>query len=68
MSYSIFYWAVAYFNYDKQGDSEETFKGLAILCMGVILLYMVVRCYFNRVAGAYMVKRIIYASILGSSY
>jgi hypothetical protein len=68
LSLGVFYWAVAYSHYDQGGSSDETFAGLTAFCIIAIIFYTLIRTYFDRIASAYMVKRIVYASVLGSSY
>lgn len=68
MSLGIFYWAVAFKQHDRGGDANDTFTGLAVMTIISVVAYTGLRGYFNHTAGAYMVKRIVYAIVLGVSY
>lgn len=68
MSVNIFYWGVAYSHYDSGGNDKDTYAGLSALFIIFIITYTCVRTYFDKIAGAYMIKRIVYTSILGTSY
>jgi hypothetical protein len=59
---------VAYSFYDEDGNSNDTFAGVTALCIIGIIAYTIVRSYYDRTACLYMVKRIVYASVLASSY
>jgi hypothetical protein len=67
-SYNVFYWCIAFINYDKNYSKSGTFIGLAVLLLTIFIIYTVARLYFNLIGGLYMVKRLIYACILASSY
>ena len=59
---------MAYSHYDEDGNSTDTFAGVTAFCIIAILAYTLIRMYFEGIACAYMIKRIVYASVLASSY
>lgn len=67
-TFSLFFWAVAYSHYDWGGDGRDTYTGLTAMTIIAIIAYTCCRAYYDRIGGAYMVKRVAYSSVLGSSY
>ena len=59
---------MAYLNYDFKLTANGSNAGLTVIVLGIILIYCGFRCYTNRIAGMYMVKRVAYASIIACSY
>ena len=59
---------MAYSQYDVDGNTNDTFAGTTALCLIIIISYSAVVLYFDRIGFAYMVKRIVYASVLATSY
>lgn len=54
--------------YDTNYESSGSFIGMAVLLLILIIIYTVGRAYYNNLAGLYMAKRIIWATILGCSF
>jgi biotin transporter BioY len=67
-SYNIFYWCMAFINHDKNYSNSGTFIGLSVLLLTVLIIYLIGRLYLNLIAGLYMVKRLLFACVLASSY
>ncbi len=59
---------MAFINYDKDYSNSGTFIGLSVLLLTILIIYIIGRAYFNQIAGLYMVKRLVYACVLASSY
>lgn len=68
LSYNIFYWCVAFINYDMDYSNSGTFIGLSVLLLTILIVYTIGRLYFNLIGGIYMLKRLFYACVLASSY
>lgn len=68
LSYNIFYWSIAFINYDVNYSQSGTFIGLSVLLLTTLIIYTLARLKFNHIAGIYMIKRLLYACVLASSY
>lgn len=73
LSFPVFYWAVANVMYIGNSDIFDSSyhissKIVSIIFIVFIILYSIVRWFFNILGGLYMFKRIIVAAILAASY
>ena len=66
---NIFYWSLAFLAYEENvqnnaGNFNRNNSIAAIVLISVYGFYAIVRCCFNPIAGLYMFKRLLLATIL----
>lgn len=59
---------MAFIDYDKNYTHSGTFIGISVLLLTVLIIYLIARLYFNLLGGIYMVKRLVFACVLASSF
>lgn len=59
---------MAFINHDKNYTHSGTFIGISVLLLTVLIIYVIARLYFNLLGGIYMVKRLVFACVLASSF